>query len=144
MDHELVKSQLLAIRAKHGTISAETVLEEASSATSPLHEHFTWDDSQAAHAHRLDQARTLIRSVRIWVNEPEPKRVRAFVNVDAGEHGPRQYLPTVEALSAGPTREIVLRKAWQEAAAFRRKYAELEELANVVAAIDETLTEGAA
>lgn len=43
------------------------MIDSAKDRTSPLHEHFEWDDSSAAHAWRLVQARALIRHVKISV-----------------------------------------------------------------------------
>lgn len=50
-----------------GRITPETVMRDAEDPTSPLHDSFEWDDEVAAYQHRLDQARALIRSVRIVV-----------------------------------------------------------------------------
>jgi hypothetical protein len=62
------KDVLDGIAARHdGVLRAEDVLAEARTETHPLHGEFNWDDSSAAHAHRLDQARSLIRSVRVEI-----------------------------------------------------------------------------
>lgn len=51
----------------HGILTPEQVVEEASDPANPLHEEFEWDDAAAAVQHRLDQARALIRSMRVVV-----------------------------------------------------------------------------
>lgn len=43
-----------------GSITPEEVVTAAASLTSPIHPLFEWDDSKAAHAHRLSQARRVI------------------------------------------------------------------------------------
>lgn len=48
-----------------GTIKPEDVVADARDPSSPLHAEFQWDDDVAANAWRLQQARQLIRSVRI-------------------------------------------------------------------------------
>ena len=57
---------LQALADRHdGRITPDIVLAAARSPDSPLHARFEWDDSVAAERHRLAQARSLIRSVRI-------------------------------------------------------------------------------
>lgn len=59
---------LEAIAKKNGGIlKPEDVLAEATKPDHPLHSRFEWDDGKAAHAHRIDQARTIIRSVKVNV-----------------------------------------------------------------------------
>jgi len=50
-----------------GLLTPDAVVAEASSKASVLHGEFDWDNKTAGHAHRLDQARTLIRSVRVII-----------------------------------------------------------------------------
>ena len=54
-----------------GKLDPNEVVSEASKKDSPLHDYFEWDDGVAAAAHRLEQARTLIRRVKIVVQEGE-------------------------------------------------------------------------
>lgn len=51
--------------ASDGRLTPETVLRDAKRKESPLHSSFEWDDKKAAHQHRLDTARELIRGVRL-------------------------------------------------------------------------------
>lgn len=56
------------IAARHdGVLRPEDVVHEAKDPKHPLHGDFTWDNATAAHAHRIDQARTLIKTVRVVV-----------------------------------------------------------------------------
>lgn len=50
-----------------GVLKPEHVVAEAAAPDHPLHERFEWNNARAAHSHRIDQARTLIRSVRVSV-----------------------------------------------------------------------------
>ncbi len=50
-----------------GRLNAGVVVDMAADPASPLHAHFEWDDAEAAQRHRQDQARALIRSVRLTV-----------------------------------------------------------------------------
>lgn len=49
-------------------LSAERVVENSRPAAHPLHHRFEWNDKVAGHEHRLDQARELIRSVKVVFN----------------------------------------------------------------------------
>lgn len=54
-------------KAGRGILTPDAVVEAASDPGSPLHDYFEWDDTEAARKYRLDQARTLIRVVRVDV-----------------------------------------------------------------------------
>ena len=60
-----IDKALSALNDAHGRLTTDIVLEAATNAESPLHKVFEWDDTAAAHAHRVWQARKLIKSVRI-------------------------------------------------------------------------------
>lgn len=63
-----------------GRLTPAAVVEDAEDPASPLHDCFQWDDEKAAHAHRLDQARSLITSIRI-VQKTDRTAVRAVFYV---------------------------------------------------------------
>jgi len=66
--NKVIKERLERIRERNdGVLTPSDVVEDARRATSPLHNFFTWDDTVAAHQYRLDQARTLIRNVKVEV-----------------------------------------------------------------------------
>jgi len=73
-------------KGKDGT-QAEDVVEAATDPDSALHGYFEWDDTVAAHGHRLTQAGTLIRSIEVTIvregdGEPRYADIRAFHHVD--------------------------------------------------------------
>ena len=53
--------------ANAGVLTPEAVVQDAKSKASPLHSHFTWDVKKAAQKCWLEEARTLIRTVRVKV-----------------------------------------------------------------------------
>lgn len=117
----VVHQELLSLYERDGRLTPESVVEEATDPANPLHGSFTWDDSEAARKHRLNEARSLIRSVRIYIHTaPEQtRRVRAFTHV-----APKQsYVPTERAL--GEDRDVVLEQCLREIEALRRKYSAL-------------------
>jgi hypothetical protein len=71
--HELKKAARDRIielaEANGGRITPDMVVEDARNEDSPLHAYFEWDVDLAARQHWLDQARTLIRSVKIVTRE---------------------------------------------------------------------------
>lgn len=64
---EAIRDVLRALEDKDGRVTPETVVDAAADPSSPLHEHFEWNEGKAAHAYRLEQARRLIRAVRVVV-----------------------------------------------------------------------------
>jgi len=139
LDAQAVGEELERIRQSYGIhVTAEQIVEAASDPMSPLHDAFPWDDAQAANAHRLEVARLLLRSVRVVIITPERKEIvaSAFVSTPREKPNSRHYTTTEYAMGDPELRAHVLRQALQELAAFRRKYAELSELAIVFAAID--------
>lgn len=99
--------------ARKGELTPERVVEHAQRQDSPLHEFFEWDDALAAQAHRLQQARSLIRSVRVEVTVEEhilsvPRYVHDPDRDDTGGY--------IETLSIKDDRQIAMRVLTQEVA----------------------------
>lgn len=136
-DAAKVGPELERIRIRHnGRLEPDWVVHEAKAEASPLHPLFEWNDTIAAQNYRVDQARGVIRSIEVVIEDrPEQKPVRAFVSVV--RENDRTYTSVQDAMSDPKLREQVLRAALAELEAWRRRYAELVELANVFAAIDE-------
>lgn len=138
VDPEIAGQVLSRIEAgSNGGMVAEAILAEAQARTSPLHPHFEWDNKKAAHAHRLEQANYLIRSIeKIEVTpEGDGPPVRAFVSVVQEER--RSFVSTERALCDTELRAQVLAQAWRDFDALRRRHAELTEFANLFSAIDQ-------
>ena len=127
------------IEANGNRVDAQRIVEEAASPLNPLHEAFEWDDSVAAQEHRLWQARHLTGSLQFRTTLTDNRQItgRMFVQIPKPEGGQRRdYTLTEFALSQTDLRASVLRTALLELAAFRRKYADLSELAQVIQIID--------
>jgi hypothetical protein len=85
------------ITANGGRVTAEQVLERAQDPTSPFHSHFVWDDTEAAHRYRLQQAGALIRKFKVVRNVGgRTIKVDAFVKVPDSTDG---YVPVHEAMT---------------------------------------------
>jgi hypothetical protein len=61
-----IKEELEAIMVG-GVLSPADVIDAARNPNSAMHSQFEWDDSEAAQAYRLQQARALIRRVKVNV-----------------------------------------------------------------------------
>jgi hypothetical protein len=120
-----------------GELTPRDVLDDAKNNNSPLHSFFEWDDGEAAEQYRLQQARGLIRSVVAIYTQPDQPamRVRAYVHVP--EAGAPHYRDTQSAMSQEKTRDLVLQRAWRELSAWRARYKDLKQLADLFSCIDE-------
>ena len=128
--------RLEAIRTKHkGRLTPQLVLTDARPKRSPLHSAFEWDDSAAADAYRLDQARYMIRSITVVIeNSPV---VRAFVHVTQNTDDEKTYTHIVAAMESPQLREQVVADAKAEMVRWRKRYANLKEFTSVFDAIDD-------
>jgi hypothetical protein len=97
---EAIADELARIHEANGELTPGVTVEAARKKSSPLHGCFEWDDSAAAHEHRLQQARQLIRAVVVRY-ETDPADVPArslYVHVPAtGDAGSRYEPLTVVA-----------------------------------------------
>ena len=66
-DVKVLAKAIKRLERDDGKLLPEDVLNAARDPKSPLHDHFTWDETEAAHKHNLHEARQLIRAVRIDV-----------------------------------------------------------------------------
>jgi hypothetical protein len=122
-----------------GLITPDIVVAAARHPDSPLHSEFEWDDTAAAEKYRLDQARALIRSVKVNITTEKfdivvPQYVR---NPEAS---PQQGYTSIDRIKTegDRAREIVAAEFRRAASALRRAKAlgaalEIEDEINVVA-----------
>lgn len=104
-----------------GDLTPAAVVEAAKSRSSPLYRHFEWNDQKAAEAHRLNQARVLIRAIRIEDIAEEP--VQAFLSI-ASTTGV-SYRAASEVLSSVDLQRRVLAQAERDLLAFEVRYKSL-------------------
>jgi hypothetical protein len=95
-----VQSLLLEIReANGGVLTAQAVVDAARPLDHPLHQHFEWDDEKAGDSFRKQQARALIRVVKLqYVDKRgEVQKMRVFHSVSDPESlTGRSYVPLDE------------------------------------------------
>lgn len=128
-----LRDELLAIYKANGELTPGAVVQVARDPKHPLHNRFEWDDSVAAEKYRLDQARQLIRVVKVTETRGnELLRTREFVSVHR-EAGP-SYVPIDEVKADPFTSKLVLQQAAREWRQMFARYRHLEEFLDAVRA----------
>jgi hypothetical protein len=137
---QIIGEHLAYLREQNeGKLHPSALIDDAKNPNSPLHRLFEWDDSAAAQQYRLQQARSIIRSVVVRYR-PNPdsgaKSVRAFVAVRQ-ESGERHYTSIAAAMSDEDIRKQTIRRAWDELQRFKAKYQGIAEFASLFASLEE-------
>lgn len=143
VDAQKAGKELERINSKYNSLIPEQVVEESRDDDAVLHPCFEWNDAVAAEKYRVEQARHIIGSLVIQVENSTKTKdevsktivTRAFVNVSEKRKG--VYVPVQTALNRNDYRERVLKNALSELCMFQTKYSNLKELAEVNKAIDD-------
>ena len=147
---EIAARELSRIRKKHGCIKPAYLVKASEPESAPLHDCFTWDNGEAAEQWRIEEARRIIRSVRVVV-KPGPLAdqsvIRAFVHVEASEKESRfdgdGYIETLQAHKSPIYRDQVLAAAKRELIEWKRRYEDYREFfGGVFAAIEDEVEAG--
>jgi len=120
-----------------GNFDKETVIDDAKHPKSPLHKHFDWDDTTAAHAHRLVQAQKLITS--FYVITSKGYEVPSVVSIRVTDSPNRTYMATNKAIESPNLCEQVIQQAINGLLQWKKRYqmfAKLPEFAKVIKSID--------
>lgn len=136
-DAQSVGEELEAIRAaSNGQIQPEDVLRKAADKGSAMHTIFEWDDTEAAHQYRIEQARGMIRAVRVEIVRPNKEReyVRCYANVQNEDE--REYRAVEEILDNSSLRKQLLLEAIQQLKAFRERYKEFTDAKGILLEIE--------
>lgn len=127
MTSDELAAHLAVIRSASGALTPEAVVDAAADPDHPLHHFFTWDDADAADAHRRQQARMLIARVRVTVSKTTSRgvrevSVRGMASVVEPSTLTRQYM-TVSEISSDPVLSgQVMAAIRRDLATLRRKY----------------------
>lgn len=119
-------------------LTAKALVDANRPADAPLHGAFEWNNTKAAENWREHQARHIINCLEIVTQEREP--VRAYFSISVKEPG-YEHIDVI--LRNTDTRQKLLQTALAELSAFKKKYAQLEELCRVIEAIEEVEEKGA-
>lgn len=128
-------------KANGGVLQPEAVVRAATPESSPLHSRFEWNDDVAAQAHRLWQARQLIRvCVELLPGISTPSEVFVSLSTDRYESG--GYRVVTEVLQSADLKAQMMEDALAELEIFRLKYRRLKELAEVFRVIKKVSRRG--
>jgi hypothetical protein len=132
MQNDILR-ELKEISAKRdGRLLATDVVAYAKNPKTALHSQFEWDDTEAARAFRIEQARRLIRITVTLIKTPtKEESVRAFVSLSSDRTQGGGYRDIEAVLSSKTMREQLLADAMAELEVFRLKYKHVKELVEV-------------
>jgi hypothetical protein len=141
MSLEVERSVLVDIAKQHGgVLMVDDVLNEAKNEGSPLHDHFEWDDSVAADAHRRYQARVLIQRCKITLVDSAPTQVRAFVSLQSDREIGGGYRLTTTVMDDEAMREELLRDIRLTIARWNQKLTLLDSItADLILRLEESV-----
>ena len=134
-DAHAVGEELTKLQRENGErLTPRVVVDAARPVESPLHAAFEWDDLVAAEKFREDQARHVMRCVRVIKQEGEQTTLqRAFVNVvevidEEEQHG---YVPMARVLSDAELYQQVLARAASDLRSWEDRYQQFTDLAQI-------------
>lgn len=122
-----------------GLIQPAVVVDEAEDPESPLHRYFEWDDTEAARAYRLVQARSLIARVRVNVKTAGPQLVNVVIRT--GETARRGYVPIERAVTEPDLYEQIVADAYRGITMYRNRLSAFEQAQNTLTHLDAALNE---
>jgi hypothetical protein len=114
----------------NGILHPEAVIDAARDPESPLHDQFTWDETEAARQYNLIEARKLIQ-VHVEFLTPTSDPSPVFVSLRSDRPKGGGYRKMVDVLSKKALREQLLEDALADLEHFRQKYHMIKELAGV-------------
>lgn len=130
-----LRDQLQEVYNQRGKLTPKLVLDTARDPEHPLHSHFEWRDDVAAEKFRLDQARALIRSVRVVykaAGETEEQTLGRAFHAVRDEESEYRYEPA-EVVAGDPMlSRLVMADMEREWRALRRRYQQFAEFRDMV------------
>lgn len=138
MAQKSVREELEEIRdANDGLLRPEDVVEFAKDKKTALHNEFEWDDTEAAHQFRLQQARYVIRlNINVIPTDQGEIAVPMYVSLVSDRVHNNGYRTLTDVMADDDLREEFLAQALGELQRVRKKYEKLLELEPVFSAID--------
>lgn len=127
------------IQAIGDEVKPEQVLDKAKDRKSELHKCFDWNDSSAAEKYRLFQAKQVLNHlivVKHDMEDPDDEPVQFRVMLKNDDSKGSGYKQTIVMIRDEDEYRKMLDQAYKELAAFKKKYACLSELAEIIALID--------
>jgi len=131
---QIVGDRIIALEQQHGVLHPRLLVEDAEPLSSPLHPLFEWDDTTAASAYRVQQARSVLQAIRVVYEGGHGEEQIAFVHVRTEAEGPG-YVSMIRAMSDQQMRAQVLADCLGLLTGIQERYKELGEFQLVWRAI---------
>lgn len=127
LEQEAVRDALAKIAEENGgLLTPDAVVAAATSKASVLHDLFEWDAKKAAHAFRIEQARAIIRSVRVVITtEKTTISTVAYVRDPDIEPDEQGYVTTASLIGDEDRARAALVNEFSRAASALRRAKEL-------------------
>lgn len=93
------KEELERIYERDQALDPLILINEAKDEDNPLHNRFTWDDGKAAHEHRLNEARKLIRIAVSIIPQLNNEPVRTYISLTPLRGNGGSYIATATLLT---------------------------------------------
>jgi hypothetical protein len=128
-DPNVIGHALAEIAEKaNGELLPKDVVDAARDPAHDLHKYFEWNDARAAEQYRIDQARRIIRCIRVEESGRPPSP--AFLSVS--DTGGTSYRAIEEIRSSAAMQAAVLARAEADLEAFEKRYSNLIEVVEFV------------
>ena len=129
-----LKSELMKIREKRGSLTPRIVMEEAKAKNHPLHDKvFDVDAKIAAERYYLGNAARLLRVTFRTTVDDRPADLRAFWAVKGTEDSPEtQYIPMEEVIEDPISRQVMLQQMMRDWNRFKGRYKVYSEFVQMV------------
>ncbi len=129
------------IRKRDGMIEPEIVVEDSRPVGKGLHDDLEWDNAIAGQLHRIEQAKRVIRSVVVLVEDQdtgkETKEI-AYVSVGNMEHK-SSYTSMTEALKDDEIMDQIFQDALAQLRGWHKRFGKIKELAEAAVHVKEAL-----
>lgn len=127
-------------RAGGGILRPKAVVDAAREKSSPLHRYFEWDNTRAAEAYRIWQARQLIVVVTMEFTKrrDEIVTVQQYVSLGSDRKGSGGYRALVDVIRDESKRQEFVEGMLTDIHIFRLKYQVIKEAAEIILAMNET------
>lgn len=118
------------IEKAQGDVKPEVIVQVARKRTNPLHKAFEWDDTVAGERYRLEQAKMMTRALVKNIELPDGKTESVRVAVKTSQRGGYKNIDV--AMSDANDRAYVLQQALNQLVAWRRRWASLNQYAELI------------
>lgn len=113
--------------------TAEQIVGEAKRRASPLHPYFDWNDTEAAHKYRMEQARYYVRHIEVVIITQEGETTtrgwhHVAIEHEAADEDGTAYVAAMTIRKDRYLGEQVIAHALRELEGWRRRYAEYGEV----------------